>query len=547
VSETPTPQLPLTQRWQDLLPGRSDVSRRGFLAVTGAGALTALLSACGAGGAPAALPSAAPASPLRHGGTLRAGSPPPPTAVDPVTAYDGTSVAIIQLVTEYLVWLDEDFNLVPKLATSWKSDATGTRWTFTLRQGVTFSDGTKVDAATVKASFDRLLDPKNESAALSAFETVLAQGGVSTVGDDAVLFTLQRPFSDFPYLVSAGNYNTVILKQDYAGHFTTSAVGTGPFLLKSYNASTGAVLVRNPHYWDAPKPYLDGVDIVFYADDQADLVALQSGDIDAQILSVPSLVEPLAGSGAFTVAQVRGTGVTVLTLRVDRAPFTDKAVRQAVAYGLDRPAIRQGDGIPIDDLGNDHLLAPLFPAAPTDLPQRAKDPAKVKALLASAGLDSLHFTLTFDPPNKDYAVTLQSQLAEVGITVTLDQLSSSDFYGGDQTTDTPWLFTTANLVGWAGRPIPSQFVTPMVKTGAVWNGSKYSNKALDAAADAYDAATGAAERKAQAEIIARALNEDVPIVVSYWSGAVRAYNGHKFQGIQAHPSDFVDFSSVSLV
>ncbi|MFD7003552.1 ABC transporter substrate-binding protein [Streptomyces mirabilis] len=544
MSESATDAAP--QRWQDVLPG---TSRRAFLA-TGAGALATLLAACASGTSrtPTGAESSGSAGAAKRGGTLRAGSPPPATSVDPVTTYDGTAIALVQLVAEYLIWLDKDFKLVPRLATKWESDKAGKKWTFTLRDGVTFSDGTKLDAATVKASFDRLLDPKNKSAALSAFDTILGQGGVSTEGASTVVFTLKRPFSDFPYLVSAGNYNAVILKKDYAGDFTKAAIGTGPFLLKTYDVSTGATFVRNPKHWNAPKPYLDGVDVRFYADDQADVVALQSGDIDTQIPSRPALVQPLAGTGDITVDQVKGTAVTVFTLRVDKAPFDRKEVRQAVAYGLDRPALREAIGSGVGDLGNDHLLAPLFPAAPTGIKQRAKDKAKVEELLKAAGVTGgLSFTLTFDPPNKDYAVSIQSQLKEVGITVKLDQRTSKDFYGGDQAKDTPWLFSSANLVNWAGRPVPGQFVTPMVKSGAVWNGSKYANKALDAAADAYDAATTDAERKAQADIIAKALHEDVPIIVTYWSGAVRAYNGKKFTGIQAHPSAFVDFSNVSTV
>ncbi|MEV7149265.1 ABC transporter substrate-binding protein [Streptomyces sp. NPDC093084] len=537
----------LPQHWQDVLP--AGPSRRGFLTMAGGGALAALLAACAPGAtddSPAGATAAA-TGPAKRGGTLRVGTPPPPTAVDPVTAYDGTAIALYQLVAEYLIWLDKDFKLVPRLATKWTSDATGRRWTFTLREGVTFSDGTKLDAATVQASFDRLLDPKSKSAALSAFDTVLKAGGVRARGDSTVVFTLERPFSDFPYLVSAGNYNAVILKKDYAGDFTRHGVGTGPFILKSYDVSAGAVLVRNPAYWDSPKPYLDGVDVKFYADDQADLVALQSGDIDTQFLSRPALVEPLAGSGGIAVDKVRGTGVTVLTLRVDKAPFDRKEVRQAVAYALDRPAVRQAAGSGLGDLGNDHLFAPLFPAAPTDIAQRARNKAKVTELLKAAGLKSLRFTLTFDPPNKDYAVTVQSQLKESGITVDLDQRSSKEFYGGDQTKDTPWLFTTANLVGWAGRAVPSQFIIPMVKTGGVWNGSQYSNKALDTAAEAYDAATSDAERRKHAEIIARALHEDVPIVVAFWGGAARAYDSARFRGVQAHPSQYVDFTTVSRV
>ncbi|MGW4965639.1 ABC transporter substrate-binding protein [Nonomuraea sp. NPDC004186] len=538
------------------LPGATDLTRRVLLAGTGGGALSLLLAACGAGGgAPltgadsGALQSgadanAAASAPPRRGGTLRAGSPPPPTAVDPVTMYDGSAIAIVQLVADYLIWLDRDFTLKPRLAEKWESEDGGKRWAFTLRKGVTFSDGTPLDAETVKASFDRLLDPKSKSAALSAFDTVLAKGGVSVRDAATVVFTLERAFSDFPYLVSAGNYNAVILKKDYAGDFTKKPIGTGPFLLESYDASSGATFTRNPKYWEPGKPYLDGVKITFYADDQADLLALQSGEIDAQILSRPQLVGPLKGLGDITVDQVQGTGLTAFTLRTDRPPFDRKEARQAVAYALDRPGVNATVYDGIGALGNDHLFAPLFPAAPDGIAQRAKDPAKVAELL---GGQPLKFTLTYDPPSKDYALTVQNQLKQAGIQVELDQRTSADFYGGDQEKDTPWLFSTANLVGWAGRATPSQFIIPMVKGGGVWNGSKYANPALDAAADAYDAAQTPGERAVQAEIIAKALHQDIPVIVAVWSGTVRAYNGRKFTGIQAHPSSYVDFSSVSQV
>ncbi|UWP80522.1 ABC transporter substrate-binding protein [Dactylosporangium fulvum] len=520
------------------------MDRRQLLSGAGLAGLAVVLKACGVASDPAAEPGAASGAPKR-GGVLRAGSPPPPTAVDPVTMYDGTAIAIVQLVAEYLIWLDQDFKLVPRLAESWQPADGGKRWTFKLRPGVTFSDGTPLDAETVKASFDRLLDPASKSAALSAFATVLKAGGVRVATPDSVEFTLERPFSDFPYLVSAGNYNALILKRDYAGDFTKAAVGTGPFVLKSYNASTGAVFARNEKYWDAGRPYLDGVEIKFYADDQADLLALQGGDIDAQILSRPDLAKPLAGTGAIAADTVKGTGVTVLTLRTDQAPFDRKEVRQAVAYGLGRPAILDSIGSGVGDLGNDHLIAPLFPAAPADLPQRALDRAKVAELLKTAGLTELRFTLTFEPPAKDYAVTIQNQLQQVGITVELDQRSSKDFYGGDQSKDTPWLNTAANLVGWAGRAVPSQLVIPMVKSGGTWNGSKYANPALDAAADAYDTAATDADRKAAAATVAKILHEDVPVIIAYWSGAVRAYNPRKFRGVRAHPAQYVDFSTVS--
>ncbi|MEO3862063.1 ABC transporter substrate-binding protein [Acrocarpospora sp. B8E8] len=371
---------------------------------------------------------------------------------------------------------------------------------------------------------------------------MLKAGGVAAPDAHTVTFTLERAFSDFPYLVSAGNYNALILKKDYTSG--GDIIGTGPFTLTKYDVSTGAVFARNPAYWQEGKPYLDGVEIKFYADDQADLLALQSGEIDAQILSRPQLVGPLKGAGDIVVDQVPGTGLTAFTLRTDQPPFDRKENRQAVAYALDRPGVNTTIYDGVGALGNDHLFAALFPAAPTGIPQRAKDPAKVTDLL---GGQKLSFDLTFDPPGKDFALTVQNQLKQAGIEVKLDQRTSADFYGGDQEKDTPWLFTAANLVGWAGRAVPSQFIIPMVRSDGVWNGSKYANPALDEAARAYDAATTEEERRAQAAIIANALHEDVPVIISVWAGTVRAYNGTKFAGLQAHPASYVDFSEVTAL
>jgi len=518
----------------------SVLSRRQLLAGAGGLGLVALLAACGVDDEE----SPAADGPAEQGGTLRAGTPTPPTAVEPVTMYDGSSIALVQLIADYLIWLDSDFTLVPRLAQKWTGTNQNKTWEFALREGVVFSDGTPLDATAVKASFDRLLDPASKSAALSAFDGVLSPGGVAVKDPKTVVFTLDRAFSDFPYLVSAGNYNAVILKADYAGDFTKNAIGTGPFTLKSYNASTGASLVRNPKYWESGKPYLDGVEVRFYQDSQAEQLALQSGELDTLFITEPSVVQAV---GDIALDEVGGTGMTALTLRVDRAPFDKKEVRQAVAYALDRPAVNQAVNDGIGELGNDHLYAPLFASAPSEIPQRAKDPAKVKELLAAAGVSKLAFPLTFDPPNKDYALVIQAQLKEVGIEVKLDQRTSAAFYGGNQESDTPWLFTTANLVSWAGRAVPSQFVNPMVTSTGVWNGSKYKNPALDAALTAYDAATDDAGRKKQAKIIAAALHEDVPVVLSLWNGAVRAYNKRKFRGIKAHPSWYVDYTNVSAI
>jgi peptide/nickel transport system substrate-binding protein len=514
-------------------------------ATTGGATTTADATTSTAAGAESSIaPATSGPAGGRAGGTLNVGALTPSTEVDPVTGFDGASIAVFQLTHEYLIWLNPDFTLRPQLAESWQPEEEGKKWVVKIRQGVTFSDGTPLDADTVKASFDRLLNPDSGSAALSAFKGVLEAGGVTVQDPATVVFNLARPYADFPYLISANTYNSVILPKDYTGPYADHAIGTGPFVLNSLSLESGASFSRNESYWDTGKPGLDGVEIKFYKDAQAQVLGLQSGEVDTQVTSQVALLTPVEGNADFTIDQVKGTGVNVFTLRVDTPPFDKKNVRQAIATALDRQAINDTLYNGIDTLGNDHLIAPAFPAAPTDIPQREIDLAKVTELLAG---EDVSFALTFEPPLRDYAVIIQEQLKQAGITVELDQRTSDEFYAGDQAVDTPWLFTPANLVGWAGRAVPTQFIIPMVKSGGVWNGSKYANPELDAAADAYDASTDDAEKKKQARIIAVALNEDTPIIITTWSTTVRPFNSSKWTGIKAHPSAFVDFNDVAPV
>jgi peptide/nickel transport system substrate-binding protein len=190
------------------------------------------------------------------------------------------------------------------------------------------------------------------------------------------------------------------------------------------------------------------------------------------------------------------------------------------------------------DLGNDHLVAPAFPTAPTDIAQREVDLAEVRRLLDAAGVDELSFTLTFEPFTRDYAILLQEQLATAGITVSLEELTSEAFYaGGPQ--ETPWLNSAVTLVPWTTRTTPTQFVVPMVRTNGVWNGSKYASEDLDAAADGYDAAVDDAERRRRAHTIAQLLHDDVPLVITWWGPAVGP-NRKTRRGIAAHPAQFLD-------
>ena len=204
------------------------------------------------------------------------------------------------------------------------------------------------------------------------------------VDDTTVAFHLDQPFADFPYFVASTNYDCLILPTTYkAGTWQSNPVGTGPFKMTKFTPKQGATFVKNPTYWQTGKPYLDGVSVQFIDETQAEALALQSGSSDVM------LTTPVQGSQAlFTDTNLKvlttpSTQSRFLHMRVDTAPFTNKAVRQALAYTLDRPAL-------VTNLFNGKAqhrqrqrLLPALSARPQDLPQRAQDIAKAKQLLAS--------------------------------------------------------------------------------------------------------------------------------------------------------------------
>ena len=345
MTDTPFQQEYADHLLQEVLKGR--MTRRQLLVratVVGlsATAIGRLLAACGGGTSTTSASPSASAVP-KAGGTLKITMPSPIVAVDPTTMYDTGSIAIAQQVAEYLVWVNNDLSLRPVLAEKWSPNADGTVWTFNLRQGVTFQDGKPFGADDVVSTMNILLDPKTVSAALSSFQGVLSQGGVQKVDDSTVAFHLDQAFADFPYFVASTNYDCLILPSTYkAGTWQKNPVGTGPFKMTNYVAKQSATFVKNPTYWQSGRPYLDGVDVTFTEETQAQALALQSGSVDAM------LVTPVQGSQALfsdpnvKVLTTPSTQSRFLHMRVDQEPFTDKACgRRSPGRSTARPSSRR--------------------------------------------------------------------------------------------------------------------------------------------------------------------------------------------------------------
>src|SRR4051812_43268355 len=233
---------------------RREFVRRGTVLGMSMGTIGFLASACGSGdkggGSSTTDASTEATGKVKPGGTFKAGINIPASAIDPITVADDGGLAVLAQAGEYLIWSDAKLNAQPRLAESWTPNADATVWTFKIRQGVKFHDGTPMTAEDVAATINRLADPKSASQALSAFNGVINKDSAKVVDPTTVEFSLEAPNGNFPYLLSSDNYNTIILPKNYDGDYEKNMNGTGPFKLEKYTQGQNATFVKNPDYWD---------------------------------------------------------------------------------------------------------------------------------------------------------------------------------------------------------------------------------------------------------------------------------------------------------
>jgi peptide/nickel transport system substrate-binding protein len=516
-----------------------------------------LLAACGSStNTPAASPSASGMPTPVTGGTMSLIGPAPITAPDPVTIYDQGGIVCVYQFLEYLIDLDNTNALKPKLAVSWSPNQKLDVWTFKLRQGVTFNDGSPFEAADVVASIERVVDPKSGSGALSQFGGVLSPGGTKAVDASTVQFNLDQPYADFPYMVSAGNYNTAMLPRNYSGNIVKNPVGTGPFMLKNYVTKQKATYVKNPTYWgkDAQGgqlPYLDGLTYIMVEDNSAQNLQLQSGAVDVQPQTVFQGAQALFSDPNLRVDLYPGTGIREVAFNVTKSPWQNKSLRQAVAYCLDRKGINEALYAGRSNLGYDTFWEPtVFPGSPIP-PVRAQDYTKAKQLLSDGGMpNGMNVTLTVAKylENPQLAQLIQAQCKPAGINVTLNQVSYTAFYAGsssDYYGTTPWINAAWDIVEWGGRPAPGIYAAAMLLPKAVWSSSHWNNPQFVTLFNQYESTVDEATRTKLATQLSAIQQDDTPIMVPFFITQARTQKKNVYN-IQGPGSFYCDCSAAFM-
>jgi peptide/nickel transport system substrate-binding protein len=510
----------------ELLAGR--LSRREFVrrgSVLGLSATTmgAILAACGNANSSSSSSGAAGASTGssgKAGGALKLAQQAPAASMNPMTVADAGGLNLLAQTGEYLVFDNNaTLKLEPMLATGWSANHDGSIWTFHVRPGVKFHTGQTMTADDVVWTFQQLSDTKNASNALSNFADVLPPSGVRKVDAQTVAFHLEAPNGNFPYLVSSDNYNAIIVPKgtDYA-KWQSTFVGTGPFKLKSYTQNVGASFVPNPDYWGT-KPLLSATTFNFYQTQQAQILALQGGDVDAIVGIVSTGAEALLNSSQYSIISRKSAGHREISMRTDLVPFNDPRVRRALALTLDRPAIVKGLLYGRGSVGNDSPFGPRFPSTDTSVPQRVQNLAQAKQLLAAAGHPNgfkAVYTSETILEMPALAQVIQAQARKAGIDLTLKIEDQNAYYGKSTFGNSDWLDAMVSAVDYGDRGAPNIYLEAPLTSHGVWNAARFKDPTYDRLVKQYVASVDLQAQRAVAGKIERLLLEQTPVLIPYF-------------------------------
>ena len=503
---------------------RRDFVRRGTVVGISVPLLGSILAACGSSGSSSSPSGGSSSAAGAPGAVIKAGIVTPTGAINPVTVADQGGLDMLGQTGEYLCLSTQTLTLKPVLATSWTPNSKADVWTFKIRQNVKFHNGQALTADDVVYTYQLHTNPKGEANALSAFGGVLTPAGVKKVDDFTVEFHLSAPNGNFPYLTSSDNYNMIILPKGYdPAKWQSTFLGTGPFKLGSYTPKSGATFTRNESYW-GKKALPSSTQFTFYDTQNPMILGLTGGTIDVVgQFAVAGAQELLTGS--YNIIKLKSSAHRQLSMRNDKAPFTDPRVRQAIALTLDRPAIVKALFQGFADVGNDSPFAPVYPSTNTSVAQRTKDIAKAKSLLAAAGHGS-GFSTQLVTENfveiPQYAQIVAQSAKEIGVTIGLKVESSSQYYGKATFGNSDWLDATMSLVDYGHRGVPNVFLTSPLetynaKTGTgTWNAAHFANAQYDKLVAQFIAASDLGTQKTLAGQIETLLLAQTPIIFGYF-------------------------------
>lgn len=510
------------------------------------GVMALLLSAslCACGGSKTAegtSEAAGESSEAETSNTLSEGTPVPGGSVvygmtqdlaslDPHVDTDAGTRDVVFNLYEGLVKPTSDGGFIPAVASDYTISDDAKTYTFTLRDGITFHDGTPVTIEDVKYSIDRYAEIQGESSAFSIMESV------DIVDEKTVEVHLSEGNSEF-----LANLTLAVLPKSNEANFETQPIGTGPFKFVSFTPGQSFVVEANEGYWNPELPYLDKVTFKIVADADTALTELQAGTLDVYQYMTEDQASTL--TSGFNIVQGSINYVQGLFLNNNFEPFQDVRVRQAINYAVDKDMINE-----FLFSGKSHIIGTnMIPAFKKYYNEETesyytRDVEKAKALLAEAGYEN-GFDLVITVPNnyaphESTAQIIVENLKEVGINATINLIEFStwvdDAYNGRN--------YQATVVAVDGTLSPSSWLAKNLSTASN-NFTNFNNADFD---EAYTSALASIDDAEKVELYKKCqmiLAEDAASVYIQDPANLVALN-EKLDGYVFYPCAAQDMSLV---
>nr|WP_232491130.1 ABC transporter substrate-binding protein [Mycobacterium dioxanotrophicus] len=459
-----------------------------------------------------------------------------PDQLDPQRTSAYFSFEVLENVFDTLVEPDANLQMGPALATSWDVSPDQLSWTFHLRPGVTWHDGSPLTAEDVVYSYRRIIDQK-----LTNVDKFSAVAGVDAVDPATVRITVKHPTPNL--LTNLGGFKGMAIVQRHnveSGQIATHPIGTGPFTFVSRKSGDSITLKANPRYWAGPPP-VAGVTFRFISEPSTALSALQAGEVDWTDSIPPQRVSQLREDDSLHLAVTPSNDYWYLALNEARKPWNDVRVRQAIAYAIDRDSITAATTY--RTATTNQLAIPQGNAWYTDYHRYRHDLDEAKRLLQEAGNapKDLDMLVTSEyPETVTAAQIIADNLAPLGITV---NIRTVDF--------ATWLDEQNNghfdmlMMGWLGNIDPDDFYYAQHHSGGTSNAQKFSDPEVDQLLDAGRVETDVATRKSIYARAATRIADEVSYIYLYNPSVIQAW-ATNLSGYEARRDGAVRFRSASL-
>jgi peptide/nickel transport system substrate-binding protein len=450
----------------------------------------------------------------QRGGTLTVAMQNDAKSLDPTFQINFSERQPLYLIYNTLVGLNPDFSIKPELAERWETAPDGRSLTLFLRSGVKFHDGTPFDAATAKWNLERRMDPQVKSPSRQQLTEVVEAVEVPNATTLVLRLKSAAPSLLGMLAQREGFMISMAAAEKFGNDLGQNPVGTGPFVFKSWMSGQQIVVERNPGYWEPGKPYLDRIAFMLISNAAVGIPRLLTREVDFVGALTPVDIRPLENQSGIALSQSPGSRWLALQMRVDRSPFDNPKLRQAMAHAIDRKRM-----VDIVMNGKATIAEGFTPPGlwwfDDTLKSYPYDPDKAKALIAEIGPAArVDLPLSVQPVQlyQQISQLAQEQLKSVGLKVNIQPVSVSDWY--------PQLISGAiNFlpIRWTQRPDPDGLFTYLFHSKSAANTSRYVNPEVDRL---LDEARGLADQNVRAKLYNEAqghMTRDLPYIPLFFS------------------------------